>query len=152
MSEIKARQVGRPTLYEETLCDKLMGHMAEGLSFESFAGTIGVSRDSLYEWAKVHPEFSDAKKVGTELGRLFWEKLGRDHILSESESYGNNQGGKSKSLNSAVYIFNMKNRFGWRDKQPDEEAPQAIVNNNQIQVTDEQLAKLIQVARGGAGK
>lgn len=26
------------------------------------------------------------------------------------------QGG-SKSLNSTVWIFNMKNRFGWRDKQ-----------------------------------
>jgi hypothetical protein len=34
--------------------------MESGLSLTAFAGTIGVSKDTVYEWIKVHPEFSDA--------------------------------------------------------------------------------------------
>ena len=42
----------------------LVEHMAAGLSFESFAAVIEVSRFVLYDWCKVHDEFLDAKKVG----------------------------------------------------------------------------------------
>jgi hypothetical protein len=94
--------------------------MAEGLSFESFAGLVSVGKRVLYDWADSHPEFLQAKSEGLEKNRMFWEKLGRDHVINES--FG--QGAGSKSLNSTVWIFNMKNRFPqeWRDKKDIEHA------------------------------
>lgn len=105
---------GRPTTYKKEYSEQLIEHMGKGLSFESFAGVCRVCKDTLYEWEKVHSEFSDAKKIGLELNRLFWEKLGVDYIKDESTA-----GVGSTKLNATVYIFNMKNRFPkeWRDKQ-----------------------------------
>lgn len=80
--------------------------MAEGLSFESFAGEIDVCEDTLYEWANKHPEFSEAKKRAFPKNRLWWEKAGRGGLW----------GTKNEVFNSTVWIFNMKNRHGWRDR------------------------------------
>jgi len=122
---------GGPTKYKPEYCEKLIEHMSEGLSYEAFAALIGVHRSILYDWEKSHPEFSEAKDVGFGKSLLFWEKLGRDNILNTSESFGEGQS-SSKSLNGSVWIFNMKNRFRWRDKQPDE--IDTIVNNNNSNV------------------
>jgi len=89
--------------------------MKQGLSFESFGGVAGVARSTLYEWVKAHPEFKAAKEIGTEASRLWWENTGISGIWNES-SRDPEGGTHSKSLNSSVWIFNMKNRFGWRDK------------------------------------
>ena len=80
--------------------------MAQGLSKESFAGDIGVHKDTIYEWADRHKAFSDAIKRGEGKSRIFWEKMGNAGAL-----------GRLPGFNSASWIFNMKNRFGWRDKQ-----------------------------------
>ena len=112
---------GRPTSYKPEYCNQLIEHMARGLSYESFAGSIGVSKQTIYDWEKVNKEFLDAKEIGLEKSRIFWEEIGIDHIINVSESFGKDAGSKSTSLNSTVWIFNMKNRFGWRDKQPDEQ-------------------------------
>ncbi len=98
-------KLGRPTKYKPEYCDKLKAHLADGLSFDAFAALIGVNIDTLYEWAKVYPEFSEAKKDGESLGLLFWEKVGRAGIT-----------GKIKGFNVAGWIFTMKNRFRWRDR------------------------------------
>ncbi len=37
--------------------------MAKGFSLTAFAGSIRVARETIYEWARVHPEFSDAVKI-----------------------------------------------------------------------------------------
>ena len=50
---------------------------------------------------------------------MFWEKLGIDHILSVTQSERKKDGttmSRSKALNSAVWVFNMKNRFKWKDR------------------------------------
>lgn len=96
---------GRPSKYQPNYCEMLIEHMSTGLSYECFAGDLSVSKDTLYEWEKVHPEFSDAKRIGIEKCRKFWEKLG---IAGAA--------GKIKNFSAAAYIFNMKNRFAWRDQ------------------------------------
>lgn len=119
---------GAPTLYDPQYCEDLIDHMIKGLSFESFAATIWVHRDTLYEWVKVHPEFSDAKKIGMEQARLWWEKKGQEGLFSQSE-YDKDAGtGSSKSMNAAVWIFNMKNRFpqDWKEKQEVEHSGEVI--------------------------
>ncbi len=97
---------GAPTLYDPSFCD------------ESFAATIWVHRDTLYEWVKVHPDFSDAKQIGKEQSRLWWEKKGQEGLFSQSEYDKESGTGSSKSMNAALWIFNMKNRFSedWKDR------------------------------------
>lgn len=95
--------VGRPTDYLPTYPEALRTHMAGGLSFESFAGVVGCALATIYNWAKEHPEFLDAKKAGEVACRLWWEEAGRNAL-------------NAKVFNSTVWIFNMKNRFRWCDR------------------------------------
>lgn len=97
--------VGRPSSYEPKYCAMLEDHMGSGMSFESFSAKIGVHRDTLYEWVKVHPEFSDAKKKAHEKCLYFYEAAGVAGMM-----------GKIKNFNTAAWCFNMKNRFKWKDK------------------------------------
>ena len=103
-----ANSVGRPSEFKQEYCDQLINHMASGLSFEAFAGFLSVSKQTLYNWADANPEFLDAKRIGTEKCRFYWEQLGVDHIVNSDKT----------SLNTGVYVFNMKNRFPeeWKDK------------------------------------
>lgn len=96
--------VGRPTKYDPNCCSKVVSLMAKGLSKDAVAGKLGISRDTLYEWCKSHEEFSDSIKTGEAKSRYYWEKIGMDGML-----------GKVKGFRPAVWIFIMKNRFGWRD-------------------------------------
>jgi len=105
----------------------LIEHMEKGLSFEAFAGLVGVTKKTLYSWFEQNPDFLNAKEIGTARCRIFWEQLGIDHIVNKSDSE-HGGGSSSRSLNASVWIFNMKNRFGWRDKQPDE--VDVVVNNH----------------------
>lgn len=111
---------GRPSKYKPEFCEQLIQHMSEGLSFESFAAIAKVNLDTLYEWAKVHEEFSEAKKEAFANCQLYWESQGIAGLYSTTDYDEDGKPIKSKSLNSSVWIFNMKNRFKWRDKQPDE--------------------------------
>lgn len=96
---------GRKTKYKPEYCQELISHMESGYSFESFGAKIGVARDSVYEWTKQFPEFAEAKKMALDKSLLFWERLGMAGVT-----------GKIDGFNSTVWIFTMKNRFGWRDR------------------------------------
>lgn len=128
---------GRPTKYKAEYCQMLIDHMETGLSFESFAAEIDVCEDTIYTWAKEIPEFSEAKKKAFSKNRSFWEKLSVKYIVNQSE-FHEDKANKTKtststSLNSSVYIFNMKNRFPkeWRDRQEIEST-----NTQNVSVTD----------------
>ena len=97
--------VGRPTKYDEAYPNLLLKHMEEGLSYQSFAATLGVHVDTLYEWEKVYPEFSEAKKIGKGLLLLFFEKLGRAASA-----------GRVENFNATAFVWLSKNMIGWRDK------------------------------------
>ncbi len=53
---------GRPSLYDPSYCDTAREFMGQGFSISALAGKLQVDRASLYEWEKVHPEFSNALK------------------------------------------------------------------------------------------
>lgn len=113
---------GRPTKYKPEYCEMLIEHMANGLSFESFAGLISVNLDTLYEWDKVQTAFSEAKKAGFEANRLFYERAGVQQVLTGQGS-------------ATALIFNLKNRFPkqWRDKQ-EVDTTHTINGTPQVQV------------------
>lgn len=123
---------GRPTDYLPEYCEQLIAHMAQGYSFESFAGVLGVSKQTLYTWSEKHPEFLDAKNIATSKCRVWWERAGIEGLFNTSERDGDTT--SSRSLNTGVWVFNMKNRFKeeWRDKHEEQEkepqnAPKVIV-------------------------
>jgi DNA-binding XRE family transcriptional regulator len=117
--------------------------MRDGYSFESFAGLIGVSRKTIYNWVDDHAEFAEAKEEASELCRLFWEKLGIVYVVSQTENFGKNEGSKSTSLNAATWIFNMKNRFPreWREKTEVDQTAKIELTAQDSKVVEEMLAK-----------
>jgi hypothetical protein len=118
--------------------------MAKGLSFESFAGRIGVSRRVLYDWLDAHEEFLHAKEIGAEKSLLRWEMAGIRGYFAEKIRDDEALSGfrtDKQELIPAVWIFNMKNRFGWRDRQKDEVD---VVVNNLSSLTDAELDQKIQ--------
>lgn len=80
--------------------------MAAGYSKTVISGLIGVSRKVFWEWEKRHPALAEALAEGEVLSQAWWETKG----LSAAS-------GQLPGFNAAIWIFNMKNRFGWRDKQ-----------------------------------
>ena len=67
--------IGRPSLYRQEYCEQVVTAMYdEGISLFAFAGLIGVDKDSVYEWIKVHPEFSAAVKRAHAARLLFLER------------------------------------------------------------------------------
>lgn len=101
----KSNPMGRPTIYKSEYCLELIKHMADGFSFEAFGAIAHCCKDTLYEWLKKHPEFADAKRLAESYGRYFWEKAGQDGMTCTD----------GERFNATVWVFNMKNRFGWRD-------------------------------------
>jgi hypothetical protein len=94
--------------------------MAEGYSYTACAGLFGVWFQTLYDWEKRYPEWVKAKAIGTAKAQLFWEKLCLDNMLTEF---------RGPTFNTTAWIFNMKNRFQWRDRVEVEEK-----NDGQTQV------------------
>lgn len=94
--------------------------MKEGLSYKAFAGLIGVNRATLYSWEEAHPEFKEAKEIGESASELWWETQGRDGVWGITEYDEKGKPTLKKSLNTGVWAMNMRNRFAWIDKQPDE--------------------------------
>jgi transposase len=101
---ITKKKLGRPSDYKPEYCNQLINFMAEGYSFEAFAGYIGKHKDVLYNWAKKNPDFNDAKKIAFARCQYFWERKGMEGMQ------------KGRDFNATVWIFNMKNRFFWRDR------------------------------------
>lgn len=56
-------KTGRPSKYKPEYIEMVKEHLAQGHSFDSFAGEIGVSRDTVREWCHVHEDFSAAKNI-----------------------------------------------------------------------------------------
>lgn len=126
---------GQPTKYRPEYCEAVIKHMAEGNSFWSFAANVDVCFDTLSEWTKVHPEFSEAKRRGMAKLLAFDEKLARagssgqlkrhaktittkrkdkdgNEIVDEEKIY------EAAQFSQSYYIFMMKNRYPklYRDK------------------------------------
>lgn len=76
--------------------------MAKGFSFTTFAAVINVNRDTIYNWEKLFPAFSDAKKIAFDRCQHFWEQQGLEGMWNKPYD---------KTLNSAIWIYNMKCRF-----------------------------------------
>lgn len=71
---------------------------AEGKSRAQIAASLGVSRDTIHEWSRVHREFSDALRKAKDLELAWWESAGQMNMTRQG-------------FNATAFIFQMKNRF-----------------------------------------
>lgn len=82
-----------------------LDHMAQGYSQGSFCEPC--TARTIFKMIELHPEEFDEEALDLAKAKAmqFWEKLG---VAGAA--------GKIKNFNAASWIFNMKNRHGWRDK------------------------------------
>lgn len=119
---------GRPSKFQEVFVEQAEKLAILGATDEEVALFFEVSRDTVYEWKKVHPEFSDALKKGKEIAdmkvaeSLFKRATGFEVTEQEDVMYK----GKKETLKKVrqippetlAAIFWLKNRRPneWRDK------------------------------------
>jgi len=70
------------------------------------------SNDLWTRWLNEEPEFSETIRAGKLLSEAWWQKEGRKNIKQV-----NTPGKPQVSFNFQGWFMNMKNRFGWADKQ-----------------------------------
>lgn len=121
---------GRPSKYDPRLCDLALSYLSKGYSKQALAGKLGISRETLYEWCRTHEDFSDTIKKGEAKSLMFWEEKGMDGMM-----------GKTKGFNSIVWIFTMKNRFGWSDQGYVEE--KVVESSKDLESPDETLKRIL---------
>ena len=95
---------GRPTKYKPEYCEEIVEYMRDGKSLAEFAAYIDVDHDTINNWAKKYSEFFGAKKRAIKLSEAWWTAQGREAL-------------RDREFNHVLWYMNMKNRFGWRDKQ-----------------------------------
>jgi len=95
------------------MCDRVIEMMKEGCSLTEVCADIGISRETLHQWNNpespwYNKDFSDAVKKGEDLSAAWWERQGRENLMMHP---------KKSQLNATLWYMNMRNRFGWADKQ-----------------------------------
>lgn len=98
--------LGRPSLYKPEYCEQVIEWGADGKSKTWMAAKLGVSRECIYEWERVHPDFSYALKRAKALEQMWWEDSGQDGMGADK-------------FNGQVWGRSMAARFpeDWREKQ-----------------------------------
>jgi len=91
--------------YDPDICNELPEMFANGESIVEVAQALGISKRCFYDWQEKHTEFKEAVEAGLSLSEAWWLKLGRAGAMGKVQ------------VNSAVWIFNMKNRHKWTDRQ-----------------------------------
>jgi DNA-binding transcriptional regulator YiaG len=99
-------------LFDERFGIKLVEHMSRGLSYQSFAGAIGVSKRVLERWEE-NEDWMEWKARAVAQGLLYWENMLHDATTKEALA------------DAKLMIFKLKNMF------PDEYKDKVEVETNQ---------------------
>lgn len=138
MKKKVVKKVGRPTKYDEIIHPKTAIKLAlTGFTDEQMAAFFEVNTDTIYEWKKKYPKFSEAIKSGKEVAdsnvasSLYQRALGQTKRIQKAiklKTTVNGQGSTEKiqMVEEEIYIppdttaqiFWLKNRQpkAWRDK------------------------------------
>ena len=67
---------GRPTDYRQEYCEKVIELGRDGKSFAQMCSHFDIARSTIDEWARVHPEFSEALSRAKAHAQAWWEETG----------------------------------------------------------------------------
>jgi hypothetical protein len=96
---------GAPTKYDPDFHpEDFIKQSSEGQPVFAIAASWKVHKDSIYEWVKVHEDFSDAFKIGHSMREAWWFNLGKDSMLGK------------KSADLGFYCYLTRSALGWRDR------------------------------------
>lgn len=96
---------GQPTKYRPEYCQRLIDYVREtNEPFYCFAAELGISEETLYEWARKHKEFSESKKIALAIAKRNMTRIGIHAMV-----------GKVKGFQMGAFAMIMKNCYGWAD-------------------------------------
>lgn len=118
-------KLGRPTKYDPSFVTDLPDYLSttgkEQMSLptiEGFALYLQIHKDTLYEWAKLYPDFSDALKT--------IELLQKQQLINDG-IYG------GKEVNSTIVKLLLQNNHGMKERTDqttnDKDLPSPIYGN-----------------------
>jgi transposase len=125
--------------YKPEYAKMLPDMFANGEDVAEVAVELGISRQTFYVWVRKHPEFKEAYEMGKLRSEAWWCKLGREG----SEG--------ARNIQPAVWVFNMKNKFDWNDKQSHEITGrdggpiETSTNINMSKLSDEEIEALMSI-------
>lgn len=120
--------------YKKSICEKLPDMFANGESVEEVCQELKITRRCFYDWVEKYPEFADAYELGKQASQAWWLKLGRAGATGKVQ------------VQPSIWIFNMKNRLGWKDRVEVESENEAEPLNISFEVRDAKTD--VKVTRG----
>lgn len=109
----------------------LLEKFGEGWSIAEVLVGLGVTQKVHARLRRDHEEYDQAFEDGMVLSEAWWVRQGRENILN------------NRSFNVGIWVFNLKNRFGWRDSIPNDRAVKVSILPDHIkEVEDGERFKL----------
>lgn len=134
------RGPGKPTKYRVDMCHELPRLFAKGESVAEVCAMMDIGRTTFYDWVERYPKFRRAYDVGAFLSEAWWCALGRAAAAGTVE------------INGTAWVFNMKNRFRWRDKpDPEQIGDDEMTPEDWARAAHDALAEMEEMDHGGPG-
>ena len=109
-------KIGRPSKYDPKFCDILIDVMKDGGHVAMICCTLGIVKETFYNWIKDHEEFKKAYEIAKMYNEAYYEELGRRLAT----------GSAPKGANATAYAIIMNNKFGWSKRESSDLAAQTI--------------------------
>ena len=96
------RPVGRPTLYDPALCEKVIELGKLGKSIEQIASHLGFSLRVFYKWRDEYEDFMHAMEDAKQYEQYWWEEQAQAFLIENKES---------DKINTTMWSRSMAARF-----------------------------------------
>ena len=127
-----------PTSEErQEVCRELCDHLSQGLSLACFPPC---DPKTLRRYVEEYPEDFPPEQIEQAFrkGRLEWETIGKNGAKGELQGF-----------NNGSWVFNMKNRYGWKDMREFEGL--SILPQDKPQATTAEVTRPVSAAELGLG-
>jgi hypothetical protein len=96
------RPVGRPTLYDPAMCERVVELGKLGKSVEQICANLNVSLRAIYLWRDTHEDFMHALEDAKTFEQAWWEEQAAAYMVENKES---------DKLNASLWSRSMAARF-----------------------------------------